>query len=167
MYTAVSRYVGRATVLGPPVGSSREHGLSVERRQTYIFTLDTTYRGMYDAAMTISLPTAVPIETPDFAKTDSKTPAQILRDARRVIEEFGWCQGQYHTPDGRVCLIGAINVADGHSPDSAFRSMAATQALGSLGIILPLWNDEVGRTESEVADLLSGAADKWEATHAQ
>lgn len=37
----------------------------------------------------------------------------VLRDTLTILEERGRCRGHMSTPDGRVCLLRAVNLAAG------------------------------------------------------
>lgn len=39
------------------------------------------------------------------------TPADILRQASKNIDEHGWGQGTFQNNDGQVCMSGALNMA--------------------------------------------------------
>ena len=109
-----------------------------------------------------------------------KTAAEVLRDAKGVLERNGWLQGHYFddrqfragTPAEacRVCLYGALNLAAGNGPhrplEAAHPVMLAVYAVidasgdwdGVGG-----WNDEPGRTVDEVLALLDEAIERAEA----
>lgn len=102
------------------------------------------------------------VETRPIVEPRTKTTADVLRHAALLIEERGWAQGDYEV-DGRLCLLGSLNVAtDGHSWSTA---MLANEACFFMirGGIGAEWNDEPGRTAAEVTAALRTAADRWEA----
>lgn len=39
------------------------------------------------------------------------TPAEVLRRARSLLEERGWTQRELEDRAGRICAVGALNVA--------------------------------------------------------
>jgi hypothetical protein len=98
---------------------------------------------------------------------------QRLRDAADYIEKHGWCQGSMSSPDGRVCLAGAlwqIAAREDDNPVETFRRLNTYQRLAEhlLGKQSPigftihnimLWNDSFGRRKEEVVARLIGVAD--------
>jgi hypothetical protein len=111
-----------------------------------------------------------PAETP----VPTKTVADVLRHAARIIEERGWYQGYYswgldrNEPDsGPVCALGAIGVAYGGSAgaidDFPFDDPVVGLAHRFMGGEAAYWNDAQGRTAAEVTAALRSAADAWEA----
>lgn len=84
----------------------------------------------------------------------------ILADAKRLIEEHGWCQEIMHHIDGRHCMVGAILCAAGETPSDRWpftRTVAAQAAEEVVQQYLPSWNDKEGRTVEEVLAALDRA----------
>lgn len=83
----------------------------------------------------------------------AKTVVQVLKAAKWMLENVGWCQGRYSkaTPDGKLtafCAAGAIEHvnADPRKIDQALDRFGKT--IGENYI--PAWNDENGRTLPQV-----------------
>jgi hypothetical protein len=90
------------------------------------------------------------------------TPGDVLRKARQLIVERGWCQGQPEDVDGRLCAIGAINLAAGMRPREG--SPAAWDArwflqcvIGTENGVTP-WNDHPHRRAGDVLKAIETAA---------
>ena len=80
------------------------------------------------------------------------TDNEICKTVAKYIREHGWCQGEYHATDGRVCLVGALDSC--FSNDYTNGEYRAVQR--KLGVAGPLseWNDQEGRTVEEVLTIL-------------
>ena len=78
-----------------------------------------------------------------------------------VLDELGWSQGAFESPDGRVCLVNAM----GRVPaDSEVVSLAYRRLCGLAEVpVLSEWNDQPERTEEDVRLLLKRAAYESEA----
>lgn len=84
---------------------------------------------------------ADPLESIPTLPEEPVTRQDILLRAAELIEEHGWERGTRVTREGRLCLVGAVCEAGGHShndPDSAYDF--AYKVVGSH--ICDLWNDE-------------------------
>lgn len=98
---------------------------------------------------------------------------KVCNEAADLIEEKGWCQGQYEDDGGRHCLLGAVSKADAdlqsilRCPENEWKRRAIISALGGrLGWqerpeyvltgwnALTTWNDDPKRTQEEVVALL-------------
>jgi hypothetical protein len=93
-----------------------------------------------------------------------------IREAAARLLETGWTQGDYaadarglgvddHDPRAvRWCLVGALNVACPKGRDYAnLRGGAYAELQRELGVgLLSDWNDEPGRTQSEVVAAMRG-----------
>lgn len=67
--------------------------------------------------------------------------AAVLRRAKALLRERGWCQGKAVSGDGRLCIVGAIREAG--------RLRTGTE-WAALGIPWPTaFNDAPGRTQAE------------------
>ena len=103
----------------------------------------------------IAVETQVPVE---------RTDADILLNAARIIEEFGWCQGTWTDGAGHLCLEGAVRVALGDRPNSTKFTDAFTfvRVLGRVERVVGTrparWNDTPGRTQAQVVAALRAAA---------
>lgn len=92
--------------------------------------------------------------------------AQVLRRAVEIIDERGWCQGEYEDGAGRVCARGAIHVAIGGAPyvdplsleKNKFIWEVRCLVVDLIGEGLAVWNDEPGRTVEQVRHALLTAA---------
>lgn len=112
-----------------------------------------------------------PIETP----LPAKTTADVLRHAALLIEERGWCRADRQSPDGQLCIVGAIELAQFGSvhelgdidgvpseqidPFALPGAMAVEKYLGLEARGTWGWNDAPGRTAAEVIAALRAAAD--------
>lgn len=81
--------------------------------------------------------------------------SEVLRKAKGVLEDRGWCQKAFSAADGGdcpVCAWGAINVARAGAPDAWMGSASARlffeDAVDGEGIAS--WNDHRGRSRGEV-----------------
>lgn len=109
------------------------------------------------------------------------TPEQTADDldaAADILITDGWCQGQYSDEQGRVCALGAIGKAIignayGHLTSDATAEARYQAAIGAVAAYradsvygIPEWNDEPGRTEDDVHDLLRNTAKQLRETGA-
>lgn len=114
--------------------------------------------------------------------TETLTVPEVLRRAAEVIEYRGWYQGSFQDPVGdrencAVCALGALHVAVGASPagwimsqeqrdllDEAERAVKKLIPAPPTGYeAVPIWNDTVAKSASEVTAVLRQAADMAEA----
>jgi hypothetical protein len=121
------------------------------------------------------------------------TPAEILRGAALYLSRHGWHQGDMFAivagPTPPACAIGAIRMAvcgglyeyrgeQGHHVLRTVRVLAGYLLgpalptpdhhridLGSADEVVWDWNDEDGRTDTEVITTLTDAADWWQQRH--
>ena len=90
--------------------------------------------------------------------------ADVLDGAADLLEERGWCQNDYETPEGQMCLAAALT-------ESALRyhqswSVALAAAVEARGVVMkatrtrsvPAYNDADGRTLPEILTLVRGLA---------
>lgn len=79
--------------------------------------------------------------------------SEVLKQARQVIVDKGWCQGFAEESDGRVCMIGAL--------DKIARMEETIYEKARLALLFAIprvqaadsvsgWNDVKGRTKEEV-----------------
>lgn len=99
-----------------------------------------------------------------YPTIDSDNPNEILCQAAKIIEDFGWTRGVYGNNDGAVCAVGALRAAITgnfslglYSQKLAERINAAYDTLqtrigGSISIVA--WNDQRVRTKEEVLAVL-------------
>lgn len=88
----------------------------------------------------------------------------ILTEARRLIAEVGWCQGQYrhYDSDGpsrmpiAYCAVGAISSA---TPFGS-HDVGAYELLRSTVGEITIWNDEQGRTKEQVLEAFDKAIER-------
>lgn len=108
-------------------------------------------------------------------------PSEILNGAVDKINEHGWCQGSLFKPDGRLCLMGALRLADGQyiksaeatgicgsdwtisyaRPSSSFER-ALNRVYDVLGIEPASFNDDRETSEEDVKMLLKETAYSFE-----
>jgi hypothetical protein len=93
------------------------------------------------------------------------TARTVLLNAAELIRTRGWCQDRAVTPDGRLCLIGALVVANSRVSVAAMIGSSyplAHEALNRLRCAVlqspGRWNDAPGRTAAEVIALLEQVA---------
>ncbi|MER7517798.1 hypothetical protein [Streptomyces sp. NPDC126499] len=92
------------------------------------------------------------------------TVEQHLHLTTLVIEQYGWKRGALRTTSGRRCILGAqavlyrLGYGDHHTAQAAGRAMQ--NILARRGITDPYhrWNDQHGRTQTEVLHLIREAA---------
>ena len=107
-------------------------------------------------------------EVKHFPKVDH-TPANLDEESRlllraaEVIEHRGWCQNEYTTSDGRLCVLGAVKTARGLSPRDDedaddLVEKACERLYNAVGNRVHLWNDRPGRTQDEVVAKLRAVA---------
>ena len=92
-----------------------------------------------------------------------RTPEQVLLEAADYIEEHGLCKGRLSTKDGRVCLLGAINVVTSGFLDDLVLTPAAVFARGRLQDVIgdeqiARWNDRKETTKELAVEALRKAA---------
>lgn len=94
-------------------------------------------------------------------------PSEALRAGAALIRERGWAQHDYESDDGRLCLLGAMNVAytgascapQGETPTLASARKSRDYLVAATGHPYPdNWNDREGRTKEEVISALETAA---------
>ncbi len=80
---------------------------------------------------------------------------QLLLDSADLLERRGWCQQHLIDVRGRMCAIGAMTAAwnpvHNWSMDVVTEAQSRLQSL--VGSVVE-WNDEYGRTEDQVVDML-------------
>lgn len=71
----------------------------------------------------------------------------VFLDAIKVLEERGWCQGDYQDEKGRVCLVGAVGLVVSDRPaapalDERYYPLHKTlqRVIGSR--LVSAWNDD-------------------------
>lgn len=91
--------------------------------------------------------------------TDMK-PSEICDKAIKVLKKRGWYQGGFSdgTPNGPVCIIGAINVARGVPPSGSgvmsFPYVVRVEIELQIWESIASWNDSKGRKLEDVLKLL-------------
>lgn len=88
---------------------------------------------------------------------------EAVRKVRELLEARGWCQGEATSPDGRHCIIGALDMVT--HPAGGTDLYWDTQAFlrKVLGGSIAVWNDAPGRTFEEVKAKLIEAEEKLKA----
>jgi hypothetical protein len=87
--------------------------------------------------------------------------SELLREARNVLFERGWCQNALED-EGRVCAVGAVNVADHGCAQWDFEnygaSISARAALNAAaGTEIVAFNNTPERTFDEIVDVFDKA----------
>lgn len=100
---------------------------------------------------------------------------EVVEDAMRVLDERGWCQGDWSDDEGRLCMLGALRVAnygvltltvldqpvESRVGDDEFNAFVLeigatiTRETGHYGI--GTWNDEHAEGPEEVKLMLKKA----------
>lgn len=81
---------------------------------------------------------------------------EILRRAALTMKRFGLCKGEYSTPDGRHCMLGALSVHhDGHVDWHAMVKEIEEDVLD--GASIPGWSDGELTTADDVIVALDAA----------
>ena len=98
----------------------------------------------------------------DMAVNDLERARGDAARAAAVIRMNGWCQELYETPDGRVCVEGALFRSYGGFLTSAGQlrdyRRVVREALGDPDASLFRWNDDPARTVDDVLEALDRAA---------
>lgn len=92
---------------------------------------------------------------------------EVLLRAADILEQRGWCQYEQESPDGRLCLYGAIFTArhgsampeQERSNDDGWNRDAHTLGFPSAGAAVS-WNNAEDRTAAEVIARLRSAAEQ-------
>lgn len=103
--------------------------------------------------------------------TEREHRARVLEAAALEVEVRGWCRKFAVTPEGSVCMVGAVHFAVGGTERCAndgYATLADVWGLKqphepllvSAALKLPLWNDKDGRTAKEVTDLFRWRAEE-------
>ena len=111
--------------------------------------------------------------------TKRKTTVQILKDARALLVEKGWCRFELETGSGSLCAIGAINMAATGKSDEWGKNAPYKVLAAAFGEKLPLyagqietdpiadWNNARKRTKRQVLAAFSRAIKAEEAKRAR
>lgn len=86
-------------------------------------------------------------------ETKAKTVTEVLKAAKWMLENVGWCQGRYtkYDSNGKTTAFCAAGAIEAVNADWGLVS----KALDRLGTVvgesyIPTWNDEKGRTPAQV-----------------
>lgn len=85
-----------------------------------------------------------------------------LLKAADIIEERGWCQGNWKNGQGQLCILAALETAttERGRPNSLRPAIVAVKArIGIANGSLAQWNDSPFRTKDEVLAALRSAAE--------
>lgn len=85
---------------------------------------------------------------------------QLLVDAKKLIEEYGWIQCEFGSPEKGFCLIGAIRYIGFQQPyttDDYLEALYVLKKLMPTSSPVSVWNDITGRTAEEVLNVLDKA----------
>ena len=96
------------------------------------------------------------LETKKVGEAAAETWRQLLLDGADLIELVGHCKNALRDSDGRVCLIGSMNLIKHTQGDIFFANEAMRKALGSKCPIT--WNDSPERTGAEVIAMMRKVA---------
>lgn len=99
-------------------------------------------------------------------KRHSMKPSEVIRETRNVLFERGWHQGSLRGPGDSRCVIGATYAVIGIELPTNNETLNDTRDwMETLPVLeaatapfrVSAWNDEEGRTFSEVIDMLDKA----------
>jgi hypothetical protein len=94
-----------------------------------------------------------------YRKDENMSASDVIRETRNLLFERGWTQYGSVDPDGSMCVLGALTTvartADRSSVEAA--TAAVFEAVGRGCTSVTSWNDESGRTFSEVVEMLERA----------
>lgn len=84
----------------------------------------------------------------------------VITEAKKMILDSGWIQGDYGTGDNGYCVIGALLEASPSYEEFAEAQKKVKDALRQAGYVtmVPAWNDAKGRTLEQVLKVLDSAA---------
>lgn len=90
------------------------------------------------------------------------TEADVLRRAADLLEEFGWCQGEYGSKqDEKFCAVGACWEAKRELGLDVCGDEYLQWPESALGLAdVPPWNDDPARTKEEVIARIRAAAER-------
>lgn len=94
--------------------------------------------------------------------------AEILREAKQLLVDRGWCQGNLQDCHGRRCMLGALRAAGFAMPWYRVAEDMLIRAIGDTGAHwspVAVWNDAKGRTLDEVLNKFDQAIDIAEREH--
>jgi hypothetical protein len=96
-----------------------------------------------------------------------------IKKAAKILQERGWCQNTLEDERGRMCIVGALNAANGEGPtDFKFEEFlyeagprilkhlpdfTHPEGYDSLDILMD-WNNKICKGKGEVIKLLRKAA---------
>lgn len=96
--------------------------------------------------------------------TDDLEPAAVYRRAATLLRDRGWTRHEYETPEGFLCIVGAVNVAAGlpafagsSEPDDLSNSLCGPLD-DKLGIPVAIWNDDHCESRDDAIALLEEMA---------
>lgn len=97
-------------------------------------------------------------EAPVIDKTST-----ILHRAADLIEQRGWCQNSLQDFKGRMCSIGAIQMAESNAKMTTQAAVKLSNYIQKMNIdrwgLVANWNDAKGRSKEEVVATIRAAAD--------
>lgn len=87
--------------------------------------------------------------------------SEIINKTKSILFERGWRQSDIEAPDGSLCVLGALSVARHGTTVGLWDEEDGEVILATIGRTdVGGWNDEPGRTFSEVIDMLDLAEKK-------
>lgn len=84
------------------------------------------------------------------------TASDAVEGTLEILRKYGWKQGDYGSPEDGYCLIGGMSRWEAESGWWTNSSFAAV--LEATGCGIATWNDEPGRTQADVEELLMTVA---------
>lgn len=92
--------------------------------------------------------------------TEINTPADVLDDAARILDEFGWCRGRFRdVRNGHYCVRGAIMQVSCFTQLQADAGDAMAKSLGlQFAGQLSNWNDYTARDRRQVTGTMRKVA---------
>lgn len=96
-------------------------------------------------------------------------PENYFRQAADYIRQHGWTQNTYENTAGQVCTSGALlkvtrsDMVVGHTYPGSDWTDAVRELNKFVAEPVAYWNDQPGRTEAEVLEVLDQLAEKYDA----
>lgn len=114
-------------------------------------------------------------------RTTGQAIAQITRRAAEIIQERGKAHYVFEDPDGKVCALGALCIAQNEATLKGWRTqskssrrikleyeirnrVAAAVKRITRGLSIPVWSDNPNTTEEDIAKVFLQVADEAEVT---
>lgn len=88
---------------------------------------------------------------------------EIIDKAIEVIEQQGWCQGDYVNDEGNVCMIGALRIAATNHRAAVNKVAEAIERETGLYYSVPEYNDYFAKSAEDAILMLKKAKTVGEA----